>query len=125
MNRWKLISGVVLVFVLGVLVGSMGTGLYVKHRFVPSKRDPKARKAFIMEKLSKELDLTQSQKTRIGKIVSQMVDRRREYFVKRRPEIKRIMDHGFSQIRKELNSDQQKKLDALRERFEKRRKAGA
>ena len=125
MNRWKLISGVVLVFVLGVLAGSMGTGFYFKHRLVPSKRDPRSRKAFIMEKLSRKLDLTQSQKIRIEKIVSKMVDRRREYFVKRRPEIRRIMDHGFSQIKKELNSDQQKKLDALREKFEKRRKAGA
>jgi len=33
------------------------------------------------------------------------------------------MDEGFAQIKKELNNDQQKKLDVLREEFEKRRKA--
>jgi hypothetical protein len=49
--------------------------------------------------------------------------KRRQFFLKNRPEIKRIMDEGFSQIKKELNNDQQKKLDALRKEFEKRRKA--
>jgi hypothetical protein len=33
------------------------------------------------------------------------------------------MDEGFLQIKKELDNDQQKKLDVLRVEFEKRRKA--
>jgi hypothetical protein len=33
------------------------------------------------------------------------------------------MDEGFLQIKKELNNDQQKKLDVMREEFKKRRKA--
>ncbi|MDH3898731.1 MAG: hypothetical protein OEV18_15235, partial [Deltaproteobacteria bacterium] len=85
--------------------------------------DPKARQAFIMRKLSKELELTPDQKIKVEKIVEQMGEKRREFFLKNRPEIKKIMDEGFAQIRKELNSDQQKKLDVLREEFEKRRKA--
>ena len=32
------------------------------------------------------------------------------------------MDEGFAKIKKELNNDQQKKLDVLRAEFEKRRK---
>jgi hypothetical protein len=50
-------------------------------------------------------------------------DRRREYYRKNRPEIKKIMDEGFAQIKKELTNDQQKKLDELRAEFEKRREA--
>ena len=123
MKRWKLISGLLLVFVLGVLAGSLGTGVYLKDRFEHLRKDPKARQAFIMRKLSKELELTPDQKTKIEKIVAQMGEKRREFFLKNRPEIKKIMDEGFAQIRKELNSDQQKKLDVLREEFEKRRKA--
>ena len=122
MNRWKLISGVLLVFVLGVLVGSVGTGFYFKHRFVSRKKDPQARRAFIMKKLTKELSLSQNQTTEIEKIVEQMVEQRREYSLQKRLEIKNIMDQGFLQMKKELSSDQQKKLDALRERFERRRK---
>ena len=122
MKRWKLISGLLLVFALGVLAGSFGTGVYLKDRLERIRKDPKARQAFIMRKLSKKLSLTPEQKIIIGKIVEQVGERRSEYYRKNRPEIKRIMDEGFSQIRKELNSDQQKKLDALRNEFEKRRK---
>lgn len=123
MKRWKLVSGLLLVFVLGILAGSFGTRVYLKDRFEHLRKDPKARQAFIMRKLSKELELTQDQKTKIEKIVEQVGAKRRQFFLKNRPEIKRIMDEGFLQIKKELNNDQQKKLDALRKEFEKRRKA--
>lgn len=118
MNKWKLISGIALVFILGVLVGSIGTGLYLKHRY-PRLGDHKARKAFVMERLSKELNLTQDQMMNIGKIIEQMEEKRREYFLQNWNEIEKSID----QMKRELNSDQQKKFDALRERFEKRQKA--
>jgi hypothetical protein len=123
MKRWKLVSGLLLVFVLGILAGAFGTRIYLKDRFAHLRKDPKARQAFIMGKLSKELELTQDQKIKVEKIVEQVGAKRREFFLKNRPEIKKIMDEGFLQIKKELNNDQQKKLDVLREEFKKRRKA--
>ena len=123
MKRWKLISGLLLVLVLGVLAGAFGTRIYLKDRFAHLRKDPKARQAFIMRKLSKELELTPDQKIKIEKIVEQLGEKRREFFLKNRPEIKKIMDEGFLQIKKELDNDQQKKLDELREEFEKRRKS--
>jgi hypothetical protein len=123
MKRWKLISGLLLVLVLGILAGAFGTRIYLKDRFAHLRKDPKARQAFIMRKLSKELELTPDQKIKIEKIVEQLGEKRREFFLKNRPEIKKIMDEGFLQMKKELDDDQQKKLDVLREEFEKRRKA--
>ena len=118
MNKWKLISGIALVFILGALVGSIGTGFYFKHRY-PRLGDHRAGKAFVMERLSKELNLTQDQKINIGKIIEQMEEKRREYFLRNWTEMEKSID----QMKKELNNDQQKKLDALRENFEKRQKA--
>lgn len=123
MKRWKLVTGLLLVFVLGILVGSTGTGYYFTHRFVPPKSDPMTRGAFIMERLSKELNLTPDQEIAIGRIVDQMVEKRHEHFRKSRPEIRRIMDQGFSRIKEELNESQRNRLDALREKFDRRRKA--
>jgi predicted RNA-binding protein with RPS1 domain len=65
--------------------------------------------------------LTSDQKKKIDPIVVQMNEKRREYYLKNRPEIKTIMDQGFAQIREELNEDQKKKLDVLREKFHRRR----
>ena len=123
MKRWKLVSGLLLVFVLGILAGAFGTRIYLKDRFAHLRKDPKARQAFIMGKLSKELELTPDQKIKVEKIVEQVGAKRREFFLKNRPEKKKIMDEGFLQIKKELNNDQQKKLDVLRAEFKKRRKA--
>ena len=119
--RWKLISGLLLVFVLGILAGSLGTGFYLKHRLTSLIKEPRARTTFIMKRLSKELNLTSDQKKKIDPIVEQMIEKRREYYLKNRPEIKTIMDQGFAQIREELNEDQKKKLDVLREKFHRRR----
>ena len=118
MTRWKLITGLALVFILGALAGSIGTGFYFTHRYPPRITDPEARKAFILEKFSKELNLTQDQKIKIGEIIQQMEEKRHEFFVKHRLEIEQSM----VQIRGELNADQQKRFDALREGFEKRKK---
>lgn len=120
--RWKLISGLLLVFVLGTLVGSVGTEFYLRHRLAPIIKEPRARKAFIMKMLSQKLNLTPDQKTKIKPIVEQMIEKRREYYRKTRPEIKTIMDQGIAQIKEELNEDQKKKLDELREKFQKHRR---
>ena len=119
--RWKLISGLLLVFVLGILAGSLGTEFYLKHRLAPLMKDPRAKKAFIMNKLSKELNLSSDQKSKIEPIVEQMLEKRREYYLKNRPEVKTIFDQGFAQISEELNEDQKKRLDGLREKFRRRR----
>jgi hypothetical protein len=119
--RWKLISGLLLVFVLGILAGSLGTEFYLKHRLAPLMKDSRAKKAFIMKKLSKELNLTSDQQSKIEPIVEQMLEKRREYYLKNRPEVKTIFDQGFAQIREELNENQKKKLDGLREKFHRRR----
>ena len=119
MTRWKLIIGIALVFILGALAGSIGTGYYFKHRYPARITDPEARKAYIVEKFSRELNLTQGQKNKIGAIIQQMEERRHENFLKIRAEVEQSM----GQIRSELEEDQQKKFDAMRERFEKRRKA--
>lgn len=118
MTGWKLITGIALVFILGALAGSIGTGFYLKHRYPPRITNPEARKAFIMEKLSKELSLTQDQKAKIGEIVGQFEEKRRDYLIKRQVEIEKLVD----QMRKELSSDQQKKYDVLREKFKKSKK---
>jgi Spy/CpxP family protein refolding chaperone len=121
MTRWKLIIGIALVFFLGALAGSIGTGYYLKSRYPFRIADHKARKAFILEKFSKELNLTQDQKIKVENILEQIEKKRQEYLQKNRAETETLMD----QMRSELNSDQQKKFDALREKFEKRRKARA
>jgi len=118
MKRWKLIAGIILVFVLGVLSGTLGTGLYMKQKMKPIRQDPKARRTAIIEKLTRGLDLKEDQIPRIEKILDEIDQKSREY----RQEIRKMRTESISQMKKELTPEQQKKLDQLHQEWELRRK---
>lgn len=123
MNKIKLFIGVVLVLLVGALLGSLGTGIYLKHRmirFEPGGSPPHMRKAFIVKRLSGELDLTEAQRIEIEKIVGQSEAKilavRRQYL----PEIKKIVDQSFVLMKDKLDANQQEKLKELHDRLKKR-----
>ena len=124
MKRWKIITALALVFVLGVLTGVVGTGMTLKHGPPFSPRDPEGRKARIMERLERKLDLTAEQKVRVAAIVDRRHGQAREQFRRHRQALQAFMTQSFADIRKELTPEQQTKLDAFQteveERFRKR-----
>jgi hypothetical protein len=115
MNRWKIILGVGLLLILGGLGGSIVTKAYFMRWYLVMGSSPQARTDFIMERISKGLRLTPDQETKIEEIIKQLEG---EWQVRKRQEIEGMLD----QIKKELNVDQQKKLEAYKKRSEKRRK---
>lgn len=118
MKKWKLITGITLIFLLGALIGSLGTGLFLHNR--PGSRKPEALKMAVMKRLVRQLDLTADQKPRVETIVDQLQEKTRNHFNKTRQEMRAIIAQGIARIKKELNPDQQKKLDTLHERFKRR-----
>jgi hypothetical protein len=121
-NKIKIIAGICIVFLLGVLVGSVGTGLYAAHKISKfAKGEVPVRRAMVMKKLSAKLDLTPQQRPEVEKIVDQAMTELREFRQKHRPEAEKIFDHHFALIREKLDEEQKQKLDRLREKFKKRR----
>lgn len=117
MNVWKLVSGVALLLIVGILVGSVGTWLLIRPPHPPGPRHFKDRTPEAVERLSKDLDLTAEQKASVRRILEQMSQKLHEHFLKIRPEADKIMDESFGEIRKGLNDTQKKKFDAVREKF--------
>ena len=123
MNKTKLSIGVFLVFLVGVLAGSLGMGMYLKHqmkRFEPGGHPPPVRHGFIMKRLSRELDLTDAQRVEIEKIVK---DSEARFFAIRNqfmPEIEEIADRSFAAIKEKLNADQQIKLERIQKKIRNR-----
>jgi hypothetical protein len=110
---------VALIFIFGALAGSMSTGYYLKKFHSPpvsSRYD----KVFILERMAKELNLTADQKIQVGKILDRLEEKRREHISGISSEIRLAV----TQIMKELQPDQQKKFDLMREEFRKRKKPG-
>jgi Spy/CpxP family protein refolding chaperone len=125
MNRLKLWVGIILLLVLGALAGSLVTGVLVKKRIVHFREGkPGDRKAFFLNKLTRELDLTEEQRIKIGEIMDKTHEKLEELRDKHHPEFKKIREESFELMRKELNEEQKQKLDELRKKFRKRFKKG-
>ena len=117
MKKWKLVTGLALVFILGLLVGSFGAGLYMKHHFIHPRKNPSEMRAFLLKRFSQKLDLTEEQKNEFKAIIDQMGERLDEHFRKTHSEIGEIVEPGFSQMKKMLSPDQQKKFGEVIEKF--------
>jgi len=117
MKRWKLISGIVAVFVLGVLSGTLGTSYYVKQKLKPFHHDTKSRRTEIVEILTRRLDLKKNQIPKVEKILDEIDQKRREY----REEIRKLRTEFMSRMKKELSPEQQEQLERLYQEWEKRR----
>ena len=117
MKKWKLVTGLTLVFILGLLVGSFGAGLYMKHHFIHPRKNPSEMRAFLLKRFSQKLDLTEEQKNEFKAIIDQVGERLEKHFRKTHSEIGEIVEPGFSQMKKVLSPDQQKKFGEVIEKF--------
>ncbi len=120
MKKWKLIAGVALVFVLGVLVGSLGTRFYHRDWSERFFQEPSARKALILKKLTKDVGLTETQQREFRAIVEETDKKLEAFGLERRSAVKAILDESFSRMKEKLDPEQQKKLDELRAKHEAR-----
>ena len=120
MKKWKLIAGVALVFVLGLLVGSLGTRFYHKDWSERFFQEPSARKSLILKKLTKDLGLTEAQQKEFRGIVEETDKKLEAFGLERRSAVKAILDESFSRMNEKLDPEQQKKLAELRVKHEAR-----
>ncbi|HPC03518.1 MAG TPA: hypothetical protein PKY58_00050 [Syntrophales bacterium] len=112
---------VLLVFLAGVLAGVLGSRQYTHYRlsqFV--KKGHPAHSEIILREMSKELDLTDRQRSEVRAILEEMdgrIDRLRETFD---PQIRAVFDDGFPRIRERMSGEQVKKFDTFLEKLKKR-----
>ena len=94
MKKWKLVAGVLLIFIAGILVGSLGTEFYHRHLSDRFRKSPAERKAFILKKMTTTLDLSPEQQTAFKTILDWADTRRRAHFEKNRLEFDDILAQG-------------------------------
>ncbi|MFZ7112789.1 MAG: hypothetical protein ACOWYE_13990 [Desulfatiglandales bacterium] len=116
MKKWKLVGGLMLIFALGVVAGSLTSQIIHRQRFENMRKDPAARKAFFLERLTKKLDLTEAQREAFIEIIDRIDEKRREHFERGRLQIQAIMDEGFLDMKNHLTPEQQTRLEDLRKK---------
>ena len=112
MKTWKIRLGVLLVFVCGLIIGSVATGLSVKYKVAQVIRGGSpAMNRTILRRLAWELRLKDDQKPAVEKTVVRMQEELRQLRAKYRPETEAIVRRGIDDIRAGLPADQQQRLD--------------
>ncbi len=118
MARTKLIAGIALVFLLGALAGAFGAGFYFK-RHLDDFLEGGPPKEKIIHRLTRDLDLTPEQQKKIEPIIAEAHEKLKELRQKSYPAMKEIRENSFALMKKELNEEQQKKLENLKTRLKK------
>ena len=120
MAKIKFFAGLTLIFLLGALAGAFGTGFYIKEH-VEEFLEGGPPKEKIMQKLTRDLDLTSEQQKKIEPILEEAHKKLSALRRNSLPEMRKIREDSFALIKKQLNEDQRKKLQDLENRLDKHR----
>ena len=123
MAKWKIWVALLVLFVSGVLIGSVGTRMYVRHKLsgIFSRERPAVRNLFV-RRLTHELDLTREQRERIEEIASRAAEKFHRLHMQHRGEVEVIIDKSASEMKKHLSPAQQEQFDELQERMKAQRR---
>ena len=120
MNRLKLITGVILVFLVGLLTGAVLAGFYYKERikdFAFGGPPESARIRMLLDRFSHDLALTDTQKIEIEKILRNVQDEIFQLGRKTFPQIEELNDKALEQIKAVLNDEQREKFNSFQDKM--------
>jgi Spy/CpxP family protein refolding chaperone len=124
MKKWKIWTGLVILFLSGVLIGGLASGLYIRSKIVEVVSGEKfwpPRPKLVVNRLTREIGLTPDQQAKILVIVEQFTRELIEVRRETRQKIAEILDQSRSEMKKHLTPDQQKKLDEFLEKIRMRK----
>jgi len=124
-KKFKLWGGLLALFCSGVLMGAFASWRIAEYKAIEylTWEKPRAHKS-IMGKLDRELELSDIQRKRIEEIVCLTHRELLDFRDRIRPDRERIIQQSIDAMKAELSPEQQKKLDALRERTKAHRSQG-
>ena len=127
MGTRRAILYLVAIFVLGVVVGLLGERL-IERRWGREHESWKERRAKVVDRFSRELNLTPEQRDQLARILDETGQRYQTLHEQVRIQYNEIRQSGRQRIREILTPEQRtrfeeivKKLDEERRRYERRR----
>ncbi len=121
MNPWKVWGGLTLLFLSGTLIGGVVTHCYLQSQLESRwEAGPKAKKPWMMERLTRHLDLTAHQQARLGPIVGQAQDDLLALRAQQQPQVEAIWNRTLASVKPGLTPGQQRKLDEFEKKLHRR-----
>jgi Spy/CpxP family protein refolding chaperone len=112
----------IIIFVVGVLLGVAGTGLYIHHCFARAWINT-GNHNHAVDMLASKLNLTDDEKTKVAKVFDDNAPAVEAVRLETNAKLQAIRDKTSVQIRLLLTSDQQQKYDSLKAEWDKKRNA--
>ena len=113
--KWKLIAGFLLVFLAGGVTGAFVAAATTRHYFFAARHHEVAVQR-MRERLKHELDLTPEQEAKIAPIVDKTVAQLEDIRKETGRRVHETFTEAHQQMAKDLNPEQQAKLEQLRQR---------
>ena len=116
MNKQKITSIVVviIVYLLGIVSGSLVTKAGIRHFFNSRKRTERR----LVNRLSSKLQLTDEQKNEVKSIIDKHRPEMKKLRSSIKEEMKKLKDNMHQDIKKVLNEEQSEKFDKIIKRYE-------
>jgi len=111
MKNWKAIVGALLVFLLGVMAGTLGTVGMIRHRWM--QRCPRVVADIVVRRLSWKLRLDHAQRGQLRTIVDNGWQEMKAVQAQVRPQTEGVLSNSEVKVRAILRPDQQEKFDKL------------
>ncbi len=118
MKGWKTFTGLLVIFISGILIGSALTGLYIRHQIRAKVRalisgDNQVAAEIVMNRLSRYLQLTSKQRTAIEPLIENATAQAGAIRQKLRPQFERVYLQTANSMKPYLTKEQQQRLDRL------------
>lgn len=121
MKNWKLWVGVLVIFASGIAIGFSLGGVHTRRTVEHIFSDEHHRsQEFIVKKLTRELNLTESQREYVEKVLCRTHAKLFRIRQERLPEIKGIIESGIVEMKQQLSPEQGRKLDEFYAKARKR-----
>jgi Spy/CpxP family protein refolding chaperone len=123
MNRTKikLVAGIVALFIIGGVIGLLGDRLYMEHKLRRlTEFNSEQRKAYILQKYTKELHLTEDQQVEIRRILDEKSDEIAQNTQRYKEDIDKIRQRYDERIKALLNPEQRELYDEMKQRIKER-----
>lgn len=127
MNKTKitLIVGIMTLFTFGIVIGVLGYRIHTEREFRKAVQfSPEQRKAYLLQKYTKQLRLTEVQQEEIREIIDEKIDEIFRSTQRYEEDIDKIRQHHDERIKSLLTPEQQQLFDEMKQRIKGRWKKG-
>lgn len=116
MKRWKVVVGVMAVFALGVLAGGILTHGFYQKLILRVSKGPTEFRRVMVEHLSRQLDLTESQRVEADRIIREAQTEFQEIRKEVQPQVEDILKRAENEMRAQLDEKQRERFNKLIEK---------